>query len=74
MPFGCFYLIGAELSDSIASKTWEASEPSLVYCIEPGGDWRGAHGHMVEVDEARNSFDGDTVCLVHWSSVECCLM
>ena len=66
MPFGCFYLIGAELSDSTGSKAWEAGEPSFVYCIEPGGDWRSTHSHVVEVDEGRNRFDGDTICFVEW--------
>ena len=70
MAFGCFYLIGAELSDSTGSKTWEAGEPSLVHCIESGGDWRGAHCHVVEVDKARNSFDSDAVCFIEGLFVE----
>ena len=66
VSFGCFNLIGTELSDSTACKAWEASEPSFVDCIEPGGDWRGAHGHVIEVDEVWNGFDGDTVCFIEW--------
>ena len=73
VPFGCFYLVGAELSDSTAGKTWEASKPSLVHCIEPGGDWRSTHCHVVEVDKDRNSFDSGTVCFVNWLFVEWCL-
>ena len=70
MPFGCFYLVGAELSDSATGETWETSEPSLVDCIEPGSDWWGAHGHVVEVDEARNGFDGDAICFTEWLFAE----
>ena len=66
VSFGCFCLVGAELSDSTTSETWETSEPSLVNCIEPGGDWRGAHGHVVEVDKVWNSFNGDTVRFIEW--------
>ena len=72
MPFGCFYLVGAELFDSAAGETWEAGKPSLVCCIEPGGDWRGAHCHVTEVDETRNGFDSDAVCFVEWLFVEWC--
>ena len=61
VAFSCDNLVGAELSNFTTCEPWEASEPSLVYCIEPGGDWRGTHGHMVEVDEGRNSIDGDTI-------------
>ena len=68
MSFGCLYLIGAELPDSATGKTWEASEPSFVDCIEPGGDWWGTHCHMIEVDELWNRLDGDTLCLVEWLS------
>ena len=64
VSFGCLHLIGAELPNSATGETWEAREPSLVDCIEPGGDWRGTHGHMAEVDEGGNGFDGDTVSIV----------
>ena len=66
MSFGCFYLVGAELPDSAAGETWETGEPSLVDCIEPGGDWRGAHGHVIEVDKTGDSFNSDTVCFMMW--------
>ena len=64
VSFGCFYLICAELSDSTASKAWEASEPPLVYGIEPSGDQRSTHSHVVEVDELWNGLDSDTICFV----------
>ena len=64
MTFRCFYLVGAELPDSATGEARKASEPSLVDGIEPGGDWRSAHYHVVEVDQARNSFDSDTVCFI----------
>ena len=70
VSFGCLSLVGAELPNSATGKTWEAGEPSLVDCIEPGGDWRGAHGHVTEVDEAWNSLDGDTICFIEWLFME----
>ena len=54
MSFGCLYLVGAKLSNSAAGKTWEAGEPSFVDSIEPGGDWRCTHCHVIEIDELRN--------------------
>ena len=66
MSFGSFNLIGAELSHSTAGKAWEASKPSFIDCIEPGGNWWSAHGHVVEVDEVWNGFNGDTVGFVEW--------
>ena len=73
VPFGCFYLVGAELSDSTTGKPWEASEPSLVDGIEPGGDWWGAHGHVIEIDETGNGLNGDTVCSAEGLIMELCL-
>ena len=66
VSFGCFYLVGAELPDSATGKTWEVSEPSFVDCIEPGGDWRSTHYHVIEVDEFWDGLDGDTICLIEW--------
>ena len=66
MSFGCLYLVGAELPDSTTGKTWEAGEPSFVDSIEPGGDWRCTHYHVIEVDEFWDGLDGDTICLVEW--------
>ena len=73
MSLGCFNLVGAELSDSVAGESWEAGKPSLVCCIEPGCDWRGAHCHVIEVDQTRNGFDCDTVCFTEWLFAEWCL-
>ena len=73
MSFGCFHLIGAELSDSATCKAWEASEPSLVDGIEPGGDWWSAHGHVIEVDKTGYGFNGDTVCSIEGLIMELCL-
>ena len=70
VTFGCFYLIGAMLSDSATSKAWETGEPSLVDGIEPGGDWWGPHGHVIEVDEVWNSLDSDTINFIEWLFVE----
>ena len=66
MSFGCLYLIGAELPDSATIKTWKAGEPSFVDSIKPGGDWRGTHCHVIEVDEFWDGLDGDTICRVEW--------
>ena len=70
VSFGCFYLIGAEMSDSATSEAREAGKPPLVDGIEPGGNWWGSHGHVIEVDEAWYSLDGDTICSIEWSFLE----
>ena len=66
MSFGGLYLVSAELPDSAAGKAWKTGEPSFVDSIKPGGDWRGTHCHVIEVDEFWDGLDGDTICLVEW--------
>ena len=62
VTFSSFHLVGAVVSDPLASQSRKASKPSIINGLQPGIDGGGAQGHVVEVDKHGYSSDGDAVC------------